>query len=107
MNLRIKDIIGGILILLIAGALYFVNWYLIVNESRYYPKAMFIGATMMIVGLGLIIFGGYRTERINRGEDISSLSGLSLFTPRWWVIFVIAIAFGAANWIYVVQFYNP
>lgn len=106
MNLRVKDMIGGIIILLIAGGLYFWNWYLIMNENRYYPKAMFIGTAMMIAGLGLMIFGGHRTERINKGEDISKLIGLKLLTTRWWIILVISIAFAVANWIYVAHFYN-
>lgn len=106
MNHRLKDVIGGFIILVISAALYFGNWYLIINDGRYYPKAMFIGAMTMFVGLGLIIFGGYRTERIARGEDISQLNGLKLLTPKWWGILIVSLVFAFANWIYVAQFYR-
>lgn len=106
MNQRKKDILGGFIILLLSGGLYFWNWYLLFNESRYYPKAMMIGAAMMFAGLGLIIFGGYRTERISKGEDISRLSGLKLLTPKWWCILIVSLLFAFANWIYVEWFFQ-
>lgn len=107
MTQREKDIIGGFILLGISGGLYFWNRYSIFKRQSYYPKAMIFGAAMMIVGLGLIIFGGYRTERINRGEDISKLSGLKLLTPKWWGVLAAALIFAFANWIYISHFYYP
>lgn len=104
MDDRTKEIIGGVFIFIVSAGLYFYNWYLIENNDYYYPKAMFFSGAMMITGLALILFPGYRTERKNRGEDIQNLSGIALLTAKWWTILVIALAFGLANWIYVVFF---
>lgn len=101
MNDRTKEILGGVFIFTISAGLYFYNWYLIANQSFYYPKATFFGGTMMLVGLALTLIPGYRTERKNRGENIDNLSGIQLLTAKWWAILVAALAFGLANWIYV------
>lgn len=100
MDDRTKEICGGIFIFIISAGLYFYNWYLIINENSYYPKAAFFGASMMILGLALIVIPGYRTERKNRGENIENLSGIQLLTPKWWAILIAALIFGLANWIY-------
>lgn len=105
MSHRLKDFIGGIILLVISAGLYFYNWHLITSRSEYYPKAMLFAAMMLIVGLGLMIFGGYRTERLRKGEDLDHLSGLQLLTPKWWVILIAAILFGLSNWVYIEFFY--
>ncbi|MBZ5565049.1 MAG: hypothetical protein LAP13_21840 [Acidobacteriia bacterium] len=52
---------------------------------------------VFILGLGLIIFPGYREERLARGEDISRLQGWRLITTRWWTILVVALVAGGTN----------
>ncbi|MBO0860792.1 MAG: hypothetical protein J2P21_20365 [Chloracidobacterium sp.] len=54
-----------------------------------------------VVGLGLILFPGYREERVARGEDISKLDGLKLITARWWGILVVALVVGIGNYILI------
>jgi hypothetical protein len=49
------------------------------------------------MGLGLVLFPGYKEERLGRGEDISKLSGVDLITPRWWAVFVVGLAAGITN----------
>jgi hypothetical protein len=51
-----------------------------------------------VAGLALVLFPGYKEERLARGEDISALSGTQLLTPRWWVVLVIALLAGLANY---------
>jgi hypothetical protein len=51
-----------------------------------------------VIGPGLILFPGYKEERIERGgEDITHLSGARLLTPRWWAILIIAVLTGLGN----------
>ena len=52
----------------------------------------------IVFGLGIIIFPGYREERIARGEDVTRLSGMKLVTLRWWIILIIAMMTGGLNW---------
>jgi hypothetical protein len=52
-----------------------------------------IGPAFAVLGIGLLLFKGYRQERLERGEDISGLEGQALLTARWWgVLFVGALA---------------
>ena len=51
----------------------------------------------LFVGLGLILFPDYKTERIARGEDISRMEGISLLTARWWIILIIGLIAGFGN----------
>ncbi len=36
-----------------------------------------------ILGIGMMLFTDYKSERIACGEDVSQLSGYSLMTPIW------------------------
>jgi hypothetical protein len=48
-----------------------------------------------VLGLGLAAFGGYREERLARGESLEGLDGVQLLTPRWWGMLGLAIAAAA------------
>jgi hypothetical protein len=72
-------------------------WHLAISERRLYPKAAILGPVLTITGLGLIIFPGYRLERIERGEDLDRLSGAAQITLRWWGILAIAVGSGLIN----------
>ena len=89
--------IGGLFILLISLGFIVWTWYMALFNGHYYPKAGMIFPPFFLVGLGLILFPDYRTERITRGENISHLSGLSLLTARWWTILVIGLLAGFGN----------
>ncbi len=88
---------GGLFIATIGAILTIWNWNMALHEGHFYFKAAFAGPAFTALGLGLVIFPGYRTERLERGEDISQLSGLALLTPRWWGVLAIAFGVGLAN----------
>lgn len=94
---RQKERFGGLFIATIGASLAIWNWYMALHEGHFYLKAAFAGPAFTVVGLALLIFPGYQTERIQRGEDISQLSGAELMTPRWWGILAIALGVGIAN----------
>lgn len=59
------------------------------------------GPALVVLGLGLLLFKGYRQERLDRGEDISQLTGLALLTPRWRAVLAVAVlaAFAGYSWL--------
>lgn len=97
MEQRTKERLGGAFIAILGAGGTFWNWQRALTEGAYYSKAAMLFPAFAVVGLGLLIVPGYRTERLARGEDISSLSGLALLTPRWRLILVLAIAAGGVN----------
>jgi len=54
-----------------------------------------------VLGLGILMFPDYKTERVKRGEDISQLEGVKLLTARWWVILVISLLAGFGNFLLI------
>jgi hypothetical protein len=89
---------GGLFIATIGAILTLWNWQIAIYEGHFYMNAAFLGPAFTVMGLGLVIFPGYRTERIARGEDISQLTGSAMLTPRWWGILAISIGSGLANY---------
>jgi hypothetical protein len=88
---------GGILIMLMGiGATAWV-WYTYETEGYYSVKGSMLFPAAAVLGLGGVLFPGYREERLARGEDISKLHGMQLLTPRWWTILGVALAAGAIN----------
>ena len=77
------------------------TWYTSFYEGYFNRKAGMIFPAFFVLGLGMILFPGYREERIARGEDISRLKGWKLITPRWWVILIIALVAGGVNYLLV------
>ena len=59
-------------------------------------RASFLGPAFAVLGLALMTWPGYREERLARGEDLSSLAGLDLLTPRWWGVLIAMFVAGAA-----------
>jgi hypothetical protein len=55
------------------------------------------GPAFAAIGIGLVLFKGYRQERLERGEDISQLEGLALLTPRWKAVLGVSLLAGLAN----------
>ncbi len=80
---RWKQQLGGVLIALLGGGFTAWSWYTALNEGYFYRKASMLFPAFFILGVGLIIFPGYKEERIARGEDISEMKGWELITPRW------------------------
>jgi hypothetical protein len=94
---RQKERFGGLLIATIGAILTIWNWHVAIYEGHFYGKVAMIGPAFTMLGLALVIFPGYKTERIERGEDISQLTGIQLLTPRWWGILAISLGSGFIN----------
>ena len=97
MVFRRKQQLGGLLMALLGAGFTAWGWYTALYRGYFYPKASMLFPAVLILGLGLICFPGYREERLARGEDISRLQGWRLITTRWWTILVVALAAGGAN----------
>ena len=96
---RWKQQVGGLFMALLGAGFTGWSWYTALYEGYFYRKASMLFPAFFVVGLGIIIFPGYKEERIAPGEDISRLQGWKLITPRWWAILVIALVVGGANYL--------
>ncbi len=94
---RQKERFGGLFIATIGAILTIWNWHLAISAGHFYAKAAMFGPAVTIIGLALVLVPGYKTERIDRGEDISQLTGIQLLTPRWWGILAISLGSGFIN----------
>jgi hypothetical protein len=94
---RRMERLGGLFIATLSTILTIWTWNSAIYGGYFYPKAATIGPAFTTIGIALILFPGYRNERIERGEDIQRLSGSELVTPRWWGILAIALGSGFLN----------
>ncbi len=94
---RQKERFGGAFIATIGAILTYWSWHSAISVGSFSLKAGFAGPAFAILGLALILFPGYQSERIARGEDISQLSGAQLLTPRWWGVLAVSLGSGALN----------
>jgi hypothetical protein len=65
------------------GFVTWLVWRQATNDGQFSLYGAIAGPGFAMLGLGLVLFPGYREERLRRGEDISQLEGLALLTPRW------------------------
>src|SRR5262245_4504688 len=98
---RRKQQLGGLFIALIGCGFTAWSWRTALIEGYYYSNASLVFPAFCVVGLGLILFPGYKEERLARGEDISQMSGHELITARWWAILVVALAAGIGNYFFI------
>src|SRR5260370_32048163 len=80
---RWKQSLGGALIGIVGAIGTAWIWHDALTEGYFYFKASMLLPAFAVLGLGLVIFPGYKEERIAAGEDISALSEFRLATPRW------------------------
>ena len=99
MTSRTKQKLGGLVFGVIGAGFTAWNWYTALHEGYFYQKTSMIFPAILVLGLGLFLFPAYREERIARGEDISEMQGLSLITPRWWIIIALAAVAGCADYL--------
>jgi hypothetical protein len=66
------------------------------REGSFLLLGGFAGPAFAVIGLGLAAFGGYREERLRRGERLDGLAGMALLTTRWRIVLAVALAAGAA-----------
>jgi hypothetical protein len=98
MDLRTKQKLGGVVMVLIGGGFTAWTWRTALVEGCFSAKGSLLGPALLVLGLGMTLFPGYREERMARGEDISGLSGWRLITPRWWATIVIGLLAGGVNY---------
>ena len=94
---RWKQQLGGLLIALLGGGLTAWTWHTALVQGYFSRKASMLSPAVFVLGVGLILFPGYKEERIARGEDVSGMRGLQLLTVRWWVIIFAALVAAEAN----------
>ncbi|EKR73190.1 hypothetical protein LEP1GSC041_1057 [Leptospira noguchii str. 2006001870] len=99
METRLRQKIGGFAIFILGLSFTLWIWYTAIYEGYFYRKASILFPMFCILGIGMILFTDYKSERIARGEDISQLSGYRLITRRWWIISVIAVSVGFINYL--------
>ncbi len=73
-------------------------WVQAREEGQFSMLAGLAGPAFVVLGIGLVLFKGYRQERLERGEDISQLQGMDLLTPRWKAVLGVALAAMALNY---------
>ncbi len=73
------------------------SWYTTLARDYFNFAAGTAFPMFIVLGLGLLLSPDYRTERLARGEDLSTLEGTALITPRWWTILVLALLLGFGN----------
>ena len=103
MTKRAKQTLLAIAVMLVSGIGIALTWYTVLTAGYFYTVFSIIMPAFFVVGFALLIFPGYKEERMARGEDIAGRRGWRLITPRWWVIAGIAVAAGVAHY-FLVQF---
>jgi hypothetical protein len=98
--------LGGFVIALLGAALTCWIWYTALNEGYFYRKASMLFPAFFVLGMALVVFPGYKEERIARGEDISGLQAWRLITLRWWVVLLVALVAAVANCLLLSSFFR-
>jgi ABC-type Fe3+-siderophore transport system permease subunit len=96
---RWKQQLGGLFIALIGAGFMGWTWYTALYQGYFYFKASLIFPPFFVIGLGLILFPGYKEERLARGEDISRMEGSELITLRWWIILALGFVAAGVNYL--------
>jgi hypothetical protein len=88
--------IVGVFIAAMGGWLSWLAWHQTVRDAEFSLRASFLGPAFVVLGLGLAAFGGYREERLARGDGLEGLQGFRVITPRWWAMLALAFLAAAA-----------
>lgn len=98
MTTRTKERFCGAFLCIASTLTTYLAWTVLAEGKSTFAIGL-AGPAFFVLGVALILFPGYRTERLARGEDISHLSGWDLLTPRWKA--VTGVALGATLLFYV------
>ena len=93
---------GGAFMALVGGGFTLWIWHTALSLGHFSAKGALVMPAFFVLGAALVVFPGYRQERLARGEDISRLSGWHLITTRWRTILAIALLSGIANFVLLV-----
>ena len=92
---RLFQGIAGAFVFAVGVGVLWLDWLGAVRYATFSPGGAFLGSLMAAAGFGLMAFGGYREERIARGERVEGLEEKQLVTPRWWGVLAGGLVFGA------------
>jgi hypothetical protein len=70
-------------------------WHEALRDAEFSMRASCLGPAFVVLGLGLAAFGGYREERLRRGDGLEGLQGFQVLTTRWRILLVVAFAAAA------------
>lgn len=93
---RVAQAIAGVVIAGVGVLMAWIAWTQTVRDAEFSLRGSMLGPAFVVIGLGLAAFGGYREERLARGESLEGLQGMRLLTPRWWGILVLSLVAAAA-----------
>ncbi len=93
--------VGGLLFIAVGGLLMVLSWREARLQGTFHLKGALLGPAFAVLGMGLVLFPGYREERRARGEELEGLTGLALLTPRWWGILVLALLAGGMHGVFL------
>jgi hypothetical protein len=93
---RLAQGVVGVCIAAMGVWLSWLAWHQTVRDAEFSLRASFLGPAFVVLGLGLAVFGGYREERLRRGDGLEGLQGFQVLTTRWRILLVVAIASAAA-----------
>lgn len=77
------------------AAIVWLVWGQAARDGQFSGGGAMIGPATVVLGLGLLAFPGYRSERLARGEEAGN--GLAALTPRWRAVLGVALAAGLAH----------
>ena len=93
---RRSQAVAGVCIAAMGAWLSWLAWHGAVRDAEFSMRASSLGPAFVVLGLGLAVFGGYREERLARGDGLEGLQGFRVITPRWWALLALAFAAAAA-----------
>jgi hypothetical protein len=93
---RLAQGVVGVFIAALGAWMTWLAWHQTVRDAEFSLRASFLGPAFVVLGLGLSAFGGYREERLARGESLEGLQGFQVITTRWRILLAVALAAAAA-----------
>jgi hypothetical protein len=88
--------VAGLFISAVGVGISWIVWNQAATRAEFSMRGALVGPAFAVLGLGLAAFGGYREERLARGESLEGLHGHRLITPRWWAVLALAFVAGGA-----------
>ena len=85
--LHLKARIAALIIILVFAGIMYYNWYLLLNEGRYYMKAAAFGPVGVIGGLFILVFPSMAGKPSTTRQKLIVL-----------LVFAIGVALGLVNW---------
>lgn len=93
---RMAQAIAGAFIAGVGVSMAWIAWTQTVRDAEFSLRGSMLGPAFVVIGLGLAAFGGYKEERLARGESLEGLQGAQLITPRWWGSLVLSLVAAGA-----------